>query len=137
VSIGRVVIPATVVVEVFVACHFAGNVTSGLRAVLAAIAVEAPIIEFIVRGEPIDLVVERPVILVPGCAAAECGMLIGDDGVVVPPAERFAAAVKYIHDSCASVGVYINPVFSVVLNLERKVGRVNFDRIVIIEMPNV
>jgi len=52
-------------------------------------------------------------------------------------AKRFAAAVKYIHDSCASVRVHINPVFSVVLNLERQVRCVDLDRIVIIEMPNV
>jgi hypothetical protein len=118
-----------VVVEIFIACHFRRNVIRGLGRVFPAVAAEHPILEAVRRRDLANLVIEF------FRAGKDCA-LPAHDSERASASGDFAPAFINGYNRLVAVGTGIKPVFTGSLDGECQIRRINFDRVVVIQMPD-
>src|SRR2546425_4752501 len=128
-AIVRDVAPLPVVVEVFVARHLGRHVVGRLETILAAVPLEAPVVEIVVGRNLGDVVTQL-------VSTVKASFLPGHYGVGISTAGYFAAPLPDGDPGLAAVAVYIDPVLTGTLRVERQVWRVDLKPIVIIEVPH-
>ena len=122
--------PRAVLVQVFVANHVAGNVTCGLGALFAAIAVTAPIIEIIVAGNRVDIGNKL-------VCAGKNSALVRVDRKCLASAGHFAFPRADRHNGGVPFLADIQAIIARTKQIERQIRRVNLKSLVVIQMTQM
>ncbi len=118
--------PAAVFIEVFVTDDVRGDIAGGGGAVLAAVAVRAPAIELVVRGQILDVGVQS-------IRSREGSGLSGMNGVGLAAAGYFALAATDIDDRGIPRFVDIDAVRARTKNREGEIGSIDLKGFAVIE----
>ena len=122
--------PASVVVEVFVSDDIGRNIARGLRAIFAAVAVTAPVVEVVgVIAESLNVGVE---LVDPGKRAGFAGM----NGISGAPTGDFAFTFADNNDGGIARFVDVDFVVARTKDRESKVGCIDFESFVLLEPPH-
>ncbi|PYU39418.1 MAG: hypothetical protein DMG53_24570 [Acidobacteria bacterium] len=122
--------PASVVVEVFVANHIGRDVARGLRAIFAAVAVTAPVVEVvIVIAESLNVGIK---LVGAGKRAGFSRM----NGISRAATCDFSFTVAHNNESGIACFVDVDLVVARTEDGESKVGGIDFDRFILFEMPH-
>jgi len=121
------VVPGAVLVEVFVAGDFTGDVAGGLGLIGAGVALGGPLVE-LVGGAGVGEIVFSLII------ASDLGALAGVEGEGLAAAGDFAFSVAYSDGGGLGVRVRVDAVFAGLGDVEGEVGRVHLKDLVLGEV---
>ncbi len=121
--------PTAVVIEVFVADDIGRDVARGLRAILAAVAITAPVVEVVVIAETLNVGVE---LIGAGKRAGFPRM----NGVSGAAAGDFAFPIANGHERGIAAFINVDLVVARTKNRESQVRCINFESFVLFEAPH-
>jgi hypothetical protein len=123
------VVPIAVFIQILVTGHLGRDVSRTAETVFAAVAIHSPTLEII-------LLVDSSYIVGKLISPGKASFLSFAQPIRVASSCDFSIATEHFGDGLISVFVYVDAIFAGLVNVEGQVGRINFKRIVLIEMPD-
>src|SRR5580704_13567813 len=127
-TVVRHIAPVAIFVEIFSTRHLRRNVVRRLRVVFPFVALECEVVEIVAIRDLVDFMIQL-------ITAREASLLSSNYSVRGSAASGFPAAVPDCGIGFISVCAHIDAIFAGALNLKRKIGRIDFELILVIEMP--
>jgi hypothetical protein len=122
-------VPAAIIVEVFVAGHFVGNITRASAPIFAVVAGARPLIESIALTDCAHIVAKL-------LDASKNSLLPFLKTIRAASARDLSVAVPHHCSGLVATLIYVQPIFARLINGQCQVRRVNLESLTVTEMTH-